>query len=71
MTFFCQEKIGLIVVYLMITINCRRKDYAFPDYKCNYHVQVDNVYHVKISVSDLKGDDFQKAAEKCKNSKQN
>jgi hypothetical protein len=42
------------------------KTYVLPDYKFSRHLQDDNIYHVKVSVSDLKNEDFVKAAEEYK-----
>src|SRR4051794_36181812 len=39
------------------------KIYVLPDYMCSRHLQYDNVYHLKTSVSDLKDEDFEKVAE--------
>lgn len=36
------------------------KYYAMPDYKGSRHIQADNIYHIKTSVSDLKDEDFVK-----------
>ena len=42
------------------------KTYVFPDYKCSRHVIGDNIYHVKTGISDIKDEDFVKAAEEYK-----
>lgn len=39
------------------------KIYVFPDYKCARHVIGPDIYHVKTDISDLKNEDFVKAAE--------
>ena len=45
------------------------KIYVMPDYKCNRHITGSNVYHIKTTVSDLKDEDFIKAAEEYKTKK--
>ncbi|KAG9283966.1 hypothetical protein G9A89_005473 [Geosiphon pyriformis] len=42
------------------------KYYAMPNYKCSRHLQADNIYHITTSVSDLKDEDFVRAAEEYK-----
>ncbi|CAG8640392.1 10352_t:CDS:1 [Paraglomus brasilianum] len=42
------------------------KIYVLPDYKFSRHVQAPNIYHVKTTVSDLKTEDFEKAAQEYK-----
>lgn len=42
------------------------KIYVFPDYKCNSRIQFPNIYHIKTTISDLKDEDFAKAAEEYK-----
>ena len=44
--------------------------YVLPDYKCNEYLQAPNIYHVKQEVSDLKDEDFVKAAEEYKAQKE-
>jgi len=39
------------------------KIYVIPDYKYSRYIQAPNIYHVKTTVSDLKDEDFAKAAE--------
>ncbi|CAJ0834751.1 2269_t:CDS:2 [Entrophospora sp. SA101] len=46
------------------------KIYVLPDYKDCRSVQGPNVYHVKATVSDLKDEDFKKAAEEYKAKKE-
>ena len=41
----------------------KEKIYILPNYKTNLHVQAPNIYHVKTTVSDLKDEDFVKAAQ--------
>jgi len=43
------------------------KIYVLPDYKTNCSTVGKNIYHVKTTVSDLKDEDFAKAAEEYKN----
>ena len=42
------------------------KIYVMPDYKCNRNTTGSNIYHIKTTVSDLKDEDFVKAAEEYK-----
>lgn len=42
------------------------KCFVFPDYRSNREVVGNNVYHVKTTISDLKDEDFTKAAEEYK-----
>jgi hypothetical protein len=39
---------------------------ATPDYKVNRAIQLPNIYHISVAVSDLKDEDFVKAAEEYK-----
>ncbi|KLL03255.1 MAG: hypothetical protein MRECE_22c025 [Mycoplasmataceae bacterium CE_OT135] len=45
------------------------KTYVLPDYKFSRSLQAPNIYHVKTTVSDLKVEDFTKAAEEYKTKK--
>jgi hypothetical protein len=40
--------------------------YVLPDYNPNSYLEASNIYHVKTTVSDLKDEDFVKAAEEYK-----
>jgi hypothetical protein len=48
-------------------ITDKNKIYILPDYKHNHDTTESNIYHVKATVSDLKDEDFAKAADECKN----
>lgn len=44
--------------------------YLMPNYKCNLGVQDKNIYYISQKVSDLKEEDFEKAAEECQKNHQ-
>ncbi|CAG8493929.1 42_t:CDS:2, partial [Paraglomus occultum] len=46
--------------------NDQSKILVVPDYKSTEYLQAPNIYHVKQEVSDLKDEDFTKAAEEYK-----
>ncbi|RUS15356.1 hypothetical protein BC937DRAFT_92553 [Endogone sp. FLAS-F59071] len=39
--------------------------YIVPAYKCTDYLQAPNIYHVETSATDLKNEDFVKAAAEC------
>ena len=49
--------------------NIKDKVFVLNDYKSNRKVTGPNIYHVKTEVSDLKNEDFEKAAQELKNKK--